>query len=80
MSVTQKRNTVAVGKRHGYLVYDGWVNSVEDYKLWQESLPEKALKTQEAYYHYLQKKYSETHTYTKKIKGIVKYYKNVFGG
>ena len=76
MTVTQKR--IAVGKRHGYLVYNGWTDSVEDYKIWQESLPDNALKTRTAFYNYLQKKYSVNNTYAKKIKGIVKYYKNVF--
>lgn len=78
MTITQKRPTNAVGRRHGYLVYNDWTDSVEDYKTWQDNLPDNVLQSRQSYYHYLQRTYSETHTYTKKIKGIVKYYQNVF--
>lgn len=37
MRLPSKRETTAVGKRKGYAIYEGWISSIEDFKLWQEN-------------------------------------------
>jgi uncharacterized FlgJ-related protein len=75
MRLPKVRKTTAIGKKRGYAVYSDWIMSVQDYKLWQSSIPKKYLKNRETYITYLQRVYCECRNYTKQIKKIVTKYK-----
>lgn len=69
------RKTTATGKRKGYAVYDNWIESVRDYKLWQESLPTKYKKTKKTYLRYIESTYCECRHYTFQVNNIIKRYR-----
>lgn len=73
MRLPRVRKTTAIGKRRGYAVYDNWMLSVNDYKLWQNSIPKKYLKNKTTYYLYLQKVYCECKYYSSRLKKIINY-------
>jgi len=75
MRLPKVRKTTAIGKKRGYATYSDWIMSVQDYKLWQSSIPKKYLKNRETYIIYLQKVYCDCRNYTKQIKKIVNRYK-----
>lgn len=78
MTVSEKRQNVTTGKRSGYATYIDWTKSVEDYKLWQDNIPDKYKSSKEKYYTYIQRHYSHTNTYCKMVRKIVKYYNPFF--
>ena len=73
MRLPRVRKTTAIGKRRGYAIYDNWMLSVDDYKLWQNSIPKKYLKNKTTYYLYLQKVYCECKYYSSRLKKIINY-------
>jgi len=73
MRLPKIRKTTAIGKRKGYAVYGNWELSVDDYKLWQNSVPKKYLKNKTTYYLYLQKVYCEGKYYSSRLKKIINY-------
>ena len=40
MQRPERRQTTASGEKNGHAYYNSWVDSVKDYKLWQDSWPE----------------------------------------
>jgi flagellum-specific peptidoglycan hydrolase FlgJ len=69
------RKTTATGKRKGYAVYSNWVESVQDYKLWQDSLPNKYKKNRKTYLRYIESTYCECRYYTSQVNNIIKRYR-----
>ena len=41
MRLPKARKTTAIGKKRHYAVYKDWISSVEDYKHWQNKIPNK---------------------------------------
>jgi hypothetical protein len=78
MVVSQSRRNVAIGRSGGYAVYVNWTNSVLDYKIWQDHIPDKAKRSKQSYYEFIQKRYSHTKTYCKLVRSIVKSYRRFF--
>lgn len=76
MRLAKARQTTAIGKRKGYAVYDNWVMSVQDYKLWQENSPSKYLTSRKKYLLFIQKTYSHVKGYNSKVLKIVKNFKS----
>jgi flagellum-specific peptidoglycan hydrolase FlgJ len=68
MRLAKSRKTTAIGQRKKYATYNSWSDSVIDYKLWQDNIPIKYLKTQESYLYYIQKVYSITENYIHNLK------------
>lgn len=68
MTLAKSRKTTAVGKNKKYAVYTDWIESVKDYKLWQEEIPKKYKKNEKIYLLYLQRNYSKTSNYAKMLK------------
>ena len=69
------RKTTATGKRKGYAVYANWIESVRDYKLWQDNLKTKYKKSKKSYLGYIGSTYCECRHYTSQVNNIIKKYK-----
>ena len=74
MKLPRKRETVAVGKTQGgYAKFNSWESSVYDYSLWQNYvLSKKGNLSREEYLKMLDKIYSESKGYSKKVTKIIK--------
>lgn len=70
MKLPERRQTTAVGENHNHAKYTSWVQSIIDYKLWQDKMIHKA-PTKRAYLAYLRRNYAEDKNYIKKIKQII---------
>jgi flagellum-specific peptidoglycan hydrolase FlgJ len=70
MKLPERRQTTAVGKNRNHAKYTDWIQSVRDYKLWQDQMIHKA-PTKRAYLAYLKRNYAEDKNYIKKIKQII---------
>ena len=67
-----QRQTLAMGKRSGYAYYSHWVESVWDYKLYQEHIfKAKGSMSRSQYLRYIAKTYSTTPDYVKRVMQIV---------
>lgn len=79
MRIPTKRETVAIGKsRSGYAIYDHWTQSVEDYLLFQDYVINvRGYNTKEKYIGYLNRLYSESDGYVKKLNTIIKNHKSI---
>jgi uncharacterized FlgJ-related protein len=70
MKLPERRQTTAVGKSRNHAKYIDWIQSVRDYKLWQDQMIHRA-PTKRAYLAYLKRNYAEDKNYIKKIKQII---------
>lgn len=70
MKLPERRRTTAVGENRNHAKYKSWVQSVLDYKIWQDGMIHKA-PTKRSYLAYLKRNYAEDKNYIKKIKQII---------
>ena len=70
MKVAKSRPTTAVGKSRNHAVYQNWLASLADYKLWQDQMIHRA-PTKRKYLEYLSRNYAEDKTYVRKIKNLL---------
>ena len=70
MKLPERRQTTAVGESRNHAKYTDWIQSIRDYKLWQDQMIHKA-PTKRAYLAYLRRNYAEDKNYIKKIKQII---------
>ena len=77
MKVAKKRQTSSIGSRNGFSVYISWQDSVVDYYYYQEMLLNNRKMTREEYFNYLDRNYSESNYYSKKLKDIINRYKKI---
>lgn len=70
MRFANQRFTYALGEKFGYAVYESWIYSIADYKIWQLQNP---WNRKETYGQYLDKRgYAKSNTYGKRIEFIAK--------
>ncbi len=79
MKVPGKRPTVAsnVGKK-GYAHYDNWVQSVEDYRLYQNYVTKNKDLSRSQYLSIIAKSYSQTSDYVTRLNRVIKQNKKYF--
>lgn len=70
MKLPYRRQTTAVGESRNHAKYTDWIQSIKDYKLWQDEMIHKT-PTKRAYLAYLKRNYAEDKNYIKKIKQII---------
>jgi flagellum-specific peptidoglycan hydrolase FlgJ len=70
MKLPERRQTTAVGESRNHAKYTDWIQSIKDYKLWQDQMIHKA-PTKRAYLAYLRRNYAEDKNYIKKIKQLI---------
>lgn len=70
MKLPRVRPTTAVGKSRNHAVYQTWLLSLIDYKLWQDQMIRRA-PTKRKYLEYLSRNYAEDKTYIRKIKNLL---------
>ena len=70
MKLPERRQTTAVGESRNHAKYTNWIQSIKDYKLWQDQMIHKA-PTKRAYLAYLKRNYAQDKNYIKKIKQII---------
>lgn len=77
MKVPKYRESVAIGQsKSGYAKYAHWTESVKDYALFQEYVVTKrGYDTKTEYIQYLDRLYSESTGYVRKLNGIITRYK-----
>lgn len=69
MKMPKIRETKAIGENLNHATFSSWLESVNDYKLWQDSFASG--KTRNEYFIYLGKVYSEDKQYVSKLKRII---------
>ena len=78
MMMPNVRETVAIGKNdRGFAVYETWMHSVQDYALYQSYMMRKRKMTRSQYLSFIDRKYSESRGYAKKLKSIIQQHKNI---
>lgn len=79
MKLPKKRETVAVGKTSsGYATFESWESSVYDYSLWQNNiLAKKGDLSRKQYLTMLDKMYSKSKGYSKKVTKIISQHTDV---
>ena len=78
MMMPNVRETVAIKKNsRGFAVYETWVQSVQDYQLYQSYMMKKKKMTRSQYLNFIDKKYSESRGYAKLLKKIIQRHKNI---
>ena len=78
MMMPNVRETVAIGKNdRGFAVYETWMHSVQDYALYQSYMMRKRKMTRSQYLSFIDRKYSESRGYAKKLKSIIQRHKNI---
>ena len=70
MKLPYRRQTTAVGESRNHAKYTSWIQSIRDYKLWQDRMIHKA-PTKSAYLAYLKRNYAQDKNYINKIKKII---------
>jgi flagellum-specific peptidoglycan hydrolase FlgJ len=70
MKLPERRKTTAVGENRNHAKYTSWVQSLLDYKIWQDGMIHKT-PTKRSYLSYLKRNYAEDKNYIKKIKQII---------
>ena len=70
MKVAKQRETTAIGENRNHAQYTSWIQSLIDYKLWQDKMIHKA-RTKHAYLNYLKRNYAEDKDYITKIKKLL---------
>lgn len=73
MRFPEYRVTTAIGKAHGYAVYENWQASVQDYCLFQNKVLDNKNWTKAQYLNYLGRKYAEGRGYKMKILASIRY-------
>jgi uncharacterized FlgJ-related protein len=71
MKLATSRPTTAIGEISGHALYQNWMQSVQDYALYQSAYLRK-LKSKDNYLDYLHENYATDKTYVSKIKKIAK--------
>lgn len=71
MKLATSRPTTAIGEISGHALYQNWMQSVQDYALYQSAYLRK-LKSKENYLDYLRENYATDQEYVLKIKKILK--------
>ena len=78
MMMPNVRETVAIGKNErGFAVYETWMHSVQDYALYQEFMMRKRKMTRSQYLNFIDRKYSESRGYAKKLRDIIKRHQDI---
>jgi uncharacterized FlgJ-related protein len=78
MMMPNVRETVAIGKnKRGFAIYETWVHSVQDYALYQSYTMRRKKMTRSQYLTFIDKKYSESSGYAKKLKQIIKRHEDI---
>lgn len=78
MMMPNVRETVAIGKnKTGYAIYETWTHSVQDYALYQSYTMRRKRMSRSEYLMFIDKKYSESTGYAKKIKQIIKRHEDI---
>lgn len=73
MMMPNVRETVAIRKNeNGFAVYETWMHSVQDYALYQEFMMRNRKMTRSQYINFIDRKYSESRGYAKKLRDIIK--------
>lgn len=72
MKLPNKRPTTAIGEKNKYAVYNNWYESVIDYMLYQQNVMNNKNLNKKQYITYLNKKYSKTYDYKKRINKLLK--------
>jgi hypothetical protein len=67
MKLAKKRITTASGEHRNHAKYNSWIESVDDYKLWQEMVMTKVSSKKE-YLEYISRNYAQNPKYLKLIK------------
>ena len=70
MRLAKSRKTTAIKTKNKYAVYETWFDSLIDYKLWQDNVPNKFKQTTKLYLSYLNSVYSKTDNYSSKLRFI----------
>lgn len=71
MRMPEKRPSIALKENKGYAVYDCWVSSIKDYKIFQDFLFRRNKKTRDEYFNYLGRTYAEDSNYVFFVKKII---------
>lgn len=69
MRVAHSRPTTAKGEYNGFAEYDNWMESVQDYALYQAAYMRKA-RTREQYFNALDDSYCTGHNYSTKLRSL----------
>lgn len=77
MRFPERRPTVALYPNKGYSLYECWIKSIEDYKIFQDFLFRKRKKTRDEYFDYLSRLYAEDSNYVFFVKKIINENKNI---
>ena len=78
MMMPNVRETVAIGKnQRGFAVYETWIHSVQDYALYQDFMMRKRKMTKSQYLNFIDRKYSESKGYARKLREIIQRHKNI---
>ena len=70
MKLARNRVTTAIGEQYSHAMYISWVQSVKDYKLWQDRIQTR-ITTQKEYLKYLDKYYATNKKYVDLIKQMI---------
>jgi uncharacterized FlgJ-related protein len=71
MKLPKIRETTAIGSKNKYATYKHWMNSVQDYKMYQNYLFRKKEMSRIEYLSYIKKNYSTTPDYVTRVMKIV---------
>lgn len=73
MRYPSKRETVAIGTKKGYANYNNWIESVQDYKLYQDfTIKRKNISNSTQYINHLDKTYAEVDDYSKRLSRVIR--------
>jgi uncharacterized FlgJ-related protein len=70
MKLPERRRTTAIGEQYNHAEYTDWIQSIKDYKIWQDKMIHRA-PTKRSYLSYLKRNYAEDKNYINKIKEII---------
>lgn len=70
MKLARQRQTTAIGEQFNHAKYTNWIESLKDYKLWQDKYC-KEFKSDDDYLNYLSDIYAEDKQYVKLIKQMI---------
>lgn len=69
MKMPKRRLTTAIGTYNGYATYETWIDSIEDYGIWQQHHKRKY--TKEGYLCFINRIYAEDPQYIAKVRKII---------
>ena len=70
MRLPRLRKTTAIGEQYSHAKYSSWLQSIVDYKIWQDAVVSK-YKSRRAYLKYLSENYAEDKKYIHKLKQML---------